>query len=247
MDFHRDPTGLVARTVRVLEELACNGRPMTLSELTRAALVPKSSMHRILTMLLETEAVVRRGELYHLAREFAETIHHGQRGEFTILRRAVAPHLVDLHRRSGGQVTSLAVLDGDEVVVLDSIFTHEHHAALRQQPYRMPARTTAAGQVLLAMGPDGEQRVELEDAPLARVRRDGLAVCRREVAEEFAGVAVPIIGPRGDVIAALSLGGRQDLITGWHLGRLLRQIAYAASLAVRGIGTGTRDRQRPAA
>ena len=39
---------------------------------------------------------------------------------------------------------------------------------------------------------------------LATVRRTGLAICRREFDSQVAGVAVPVFGSTGEVLAALS-------------------------------------------
>jgi DNA-binding IclR family transcriptional regulator len=116
----------------------------------------------------------------------------------------------------------LAVLDGDEAVLVERLSGREATPVLYRVGGRMPLHSTGIGLVLLAFAPPEPQQdylrrplvFEPENKPLTAdrlrhmlgdVRRDRAAVLRRSVPSQIMTVATPIFGRRGETLAALSL------------------------------------------
>jgi IclR family transcriptional regulator, pca regulon regulatory protein len=142
------------------------------------------------------------------------------------LRGKAREHLREL-REQTGRTVSLAVLDGVEVRYVDRLrgWRRGQHAVDLDLGVgaRLPAYCTAMGKVLLANLPEREreQRIgQLEltrrgpnaitskralRAELERVREEGVAVGDEEIGPGVRTIAAPIIGPDGEVIAALGI------------------------------------------
>jgi IclR family pca regulon transcriptional regulator len=136
------------------------------------------------------------------------------------------PHLEEL-RRQTSYTASLAVLDGEDVVLVDHVRSHRRG----QRPpglelsagSRVPAYGTALGKALLAGLPEGERGTLISSMKLgrrgpgtitskkalrdqlARIGRSGLAVEDQELAPKLYAIAVPVRDDAGAVTAAASL------------------------------------------
>ena len=130
-------------------------------------------------------------------------------------------------REQTGRTASLSVLDGVEVRYVDRLRGWRRGQHLVDFDLgvgaRLPAYCTAMGKVLLAGLPEREreQRIgELElarrgpktiitkralRAELERVREEGMAVGDEEMGPGVRTIAAPVIGPDGEVIAALGI------------------------------------------
>ena len=76
-------------------------------------------------------------------------------------------------------------------------------------------------------------------ADLRRIRQDGIAYDRQEAVLGLTCVAVPIMGPAGRPVAALSIAGADRRFDSARFDPALRRVAYEASRAV----TAARARQ----
>lgn len=140
------------------------------------------------------------------------------------IHRVAKPVLQALVDLSGG-TTTLAVLQGDRVVMIDK---RELLIQIRVSPFigtRYPATETAHGKALLAWLPEQQREALCRSAGLAArtpksitdpaVFREDLAATRkREYAEEcdefhegVSGVFAPVFSPGGQVVASLSVVG----------------------------------------
>lgn len=185
------------------------------SELARATGLPRSTVFRLATDLVEVGALERFDRKYHLGLRLFEL---GIRCFPVRLRNAVLPYLEDLHRVTGADVFA-AALDGDDVVYVE-------HIPVRGQPEhtirlgaRLPAHGTAAGKVLLAFASDAVIPAVLSDgrhpltgsAPLRAeyeaIRQQGSAVVYDEAEPGRVGAAVPVRNADGRVLGALAVSG----------------------------------------
>jgi IclR family transcriptional regulator, pca regulon regulatory protein len=150
-------------------------------------------------------------------------------GSLSLARVAqpVLEHLSEhLHESS-----SMAVLDGDEIVYVARAATRRILSVGLAVGSRLPASSTSMGRVLLAFGPDTTraaflQRVKLTrftahtiadrarlKQELDRVRRQGFAIVDQELELGLRSLAVPVRRPDGQVVAAINVGvhaGRAD-------------------------------------
>jgi DNA-binding IclR family transcriptional regulator len=203
----------------ILEAFGPDDEHLSLTEITRRSGVPKASVHRLAQELLQWGLLERRGSAYWLGMRLFEI---GQRvPRQRILRDAARPYMEDLLQATG-ETIHLAVLDGLEVLYVEKISGHGQIKKPTRVAGRMPLHCTATGKVLLAFGP---RRVldEVLASPLERVtpytvvapgllrqelakaRELGYAVEREQTREGFSSVAIPLIGPTGATMGALSI------------------------------------------
>ncbi len=149
------------------------------------------------------------------------------------LRYGVREALCDLRERVG-YTTSLAVLDGDEIVYLDRRLGCQpgQHAvdARLSIGARLPAHCTAAGKVLLAslppavrdellaglaltrQGPNTIVTKEELNRDLRQVLIEGYAVSDQEI-PDTRSIAATVTDARGNVVAAIEVTGPADAIS----------------------------------
>lgn len=102
------PPAVIDRVADILDEFQGGGH-LTLSELSGRTGLPRSSVHRLLTQLVDAGWVRREARTYALGRSMFEwgalAQHHDE------LHRTAHPVLHELHSATG-LVAHLAVLDG---------------------------------------------------------------------------------------------------------------------------------------
>ncbi|MET7474594.1 IclR family transcriptional regulator [Streptomyces sp. NPDC005648] len=194
------------------------------TELAAAVGVPKSTAHRLLSIMVEAGFVRKVGNRYCLTERLFEV---GNRAgspaiRSTGLRRRAMPYLTDLH--AGGRDTvHLATLSGTDVLYLEKLFGHDAGSASTAVGVRRPAHATALGKAMLAYAPDTQARL-LTGAPLRRftsrtlhtgtqlerelerVRDERLAYDDGELQDGLQCIAVPILdASTGRAVAAVSV------------------------------------------
>jgi IclR family transcriptional regulator, pca regulon regulatory protein len=141
------------------------------------------------------------------------------------LHECSRPFLHELRRQTGWTV-SLAILDGNEVMLVERLrgWRGLHEIDLRLgSSARLPVHCTAMGKVLLAGLPDSELRELLVAVTLKRhgpnaitgkralrseleqVREQGYAIDDEELIGDLRSIAVPVPDAQGKVLAALDL------------------------------------------
>jgi len=208
----------VARAALVLETLAL--KPRTLSELSEAIGIPKSSLLVILRTL------TRRGFIHQEGRIFTLGIKMFTLGS-AVTRwamveqafRAVAEPIV---QSVLGETVHLGIRDGAEVVHIANVEGHKPIRYVAREGERLPANATALGKVLLAYLPEDEVVSLFPNGlpkltpltigsmskflrQLRKIRQEGYAVDLGEVDVDLRCVATPIFDPNGQVIAAVAI------------------------------------------
>jgi DNA-binding IclR family transcriptional regulator len=145
------------------------------------------------------------------------------------IREAAQPVMRELALR-GGETANLAILDGQEAVIVEQAPSPQPCRVVSWVGRRVPLHATAHGRVLLTFRPQPEREELLaaladsagvlppwsEKAPhtLAELRQiiaataaRGYALAQGELDREVAGVAAPVYNHLGAVVASLSLSG----------------------------------------
>lgn len=211
---------VLERAVRVLEAFERDRASLQVSEVARRARLPVATASRLVDQLVgegllqrQPDRRVRVGvRLWELASPAAPA--HG-------LRETAMPFMADL-QAVVGQHTQLGVLDRDEVLFLERLSTQGAVTNHTRVAGRLPLHASSAGLVLLAHAPaelrervlagpldaltpdtvtDPEQLRSLLDG----VRRDEAVVAAGFLHPDAAGLAVPLHGREGEVVAALSV------------------------------------------
>jgi len=203
----------------VLETIVARG-PLTLSELAGHLRIPKSSVHRACSVLVERDWALRRADgRYDLG---IRAIGLGARSsELPILTafRGISAELLTRH----DETVCLAVLDGDESMYIAMEETSQPVRLVTHVGSRTPAFASASGRVVLAdrspqvvaaeyagralVTPTGRRLRGVQELLeiLAEVRGRGYAENREETAVGLHTISVPIRGLYGATLAGLTI------------------------------------------
>ena len=120
----RNEGAATGKMLRVLEAVAAPGGPHRLADITLRAGVPKSTAHRLVTLLTAENYLVSRNGSYgvgpHLRAFAAQVMGHandGVRGLLSDLQHAVGGHTVHLALRRGDEAVYINKIDGDQATM----------------------------------------------------------------------------------------------------------------------------------
>ena len=211
---------MAGRVLAILDAFSADRPELTLTEIARRAGLPLSTAHRLVGELARWGALERADDArYRVGLRLFEVAALAPRG--LGLREVAMPFLEDLHEVTRQNV-QLAVLDGAEAVFLERLSGRGAVNVITRVGGRLPLHATGVGLVLLAHAdPDLQERVlaaplrrytrktvtapEAVRRTLADVRRTGVAVSDGQIELVALSVAAPVRGPRGEVVAAVSV------------------------------------------
>jgi DNA-binding IclR family transcriptional regulator len=231
---------LVATVVRADE-------PLTFADLQDASGLAKSTTSRMLTAL-ERSGLLERDSAgsYVAGRLF--WLYAARHDPWQELVRLARPAM-DALGEDTGETVHLSVARGDRVVQVAQVDSTYLLGTRDWTEVDVPAHCSALGKVLLAWHaltlPDGPleaptpQTVTQPDALRregVRIRERGWALTADELEIGLTGVAVPVFGVHGDVVAALGISGPTPRLDGRHaeIGHRLLEQATRLSALLRG-------------
>jgi len=250
----------VGNAARLLKAFLSREKEIGVSELARRLDLGKSTVHRLLTTLVQEGLVERNPETgaYRLGLTMFEL---GQVVQSHMdLHGAIGPVLAAL-REETHEGCQVGVLDGHEVVYIDRLESSQTLRLFNETGRRVPVHTTSSGKVLLAHLPEPElERVLSAASPLAqmtprsitdpavlaaelakiRARGWSEAVEEREVG--VASIAAPIRDASGRVVAAISIGGPAARMGAQQRRRLAEVVVEAGEAGSRRLGWSPENR-----
>lgn len=208
--------------LRILDFLAHEGRPQSLTAITHATGLGKSKAHRLLQTLIAANYVFRPAG----TNKYQASIHLWNLGS-SILRhdglRSAAQNTMHTLVDAIDESVHLSLLEDLEVVYLHKVESNQPVRAYSQIGGRMPAHRVATGKAMLAFRNDHllkrihERLTGTPDSnvpPLETfmkemhaIRASRVAVNRGEWHPDVFGVASPIRSNNGVVIAAIGVSG----------------------------------------
>lgn len=210
----------LARHLRVLDAFDPLHPFLTLTEVSRAAGLPPSTTHRLVGELVREGLLERQPDrTYRLGVRLWE---YASRTPGAIgLREATRPWVDAVHRRVR-QHAQLGILQGRDVLFVERVSYPDAVVNATIIGGRIPAHASSAGLALLAHAP----RATVDDvlagpmrryadatlttaaglrAVLARTRKEGFVVTDGHIHPDARGIAVPLRGASGEVVAALGV------------------------------------------
>jgi DNA-binding IclR family transcriptional regulator len=209
----------VHAALSVVERIVASG-PLGVGDLARELELPKSTLHRICTILVERGWAIRdeRGRYEPGLRALSLGSRTSDLPIITGFRQAVGA-LLERH----DETVCLAVLDGGDSVFIAIEETSQPVRLLTWVGRRAPAFASASGRVLLAawppeaveaefggrdlVTPTGRRLEGLDElhAILAGVRRDGYAENHEDTAGGLYTASVPIVNDAGQPLVAMTI------------------------------------------
>ncbi|ULK96773.1 IclR family transcriptional regulator C-terminal domain-containing protein [Bradyrhizobium sp. I71] len=235
------------RGLRVIQSFGIDRRPMTLSDLSKSANLPRATVRRILMTLVKSGFVVSDERLFSLTpRVLLLASAYLTSNQIS----TVMQPLMDEVAGKAKEVCSLAILDGEEVVFIARSSPARVFSSGLDIGYRLPAFCTSVGRVLLGRLANDELTRTVDGMKLAAQtqstlldksaviatiiadRTKGYSLVDQEAEEGFRSISVPIRRYDGAVIAAANIGAHVDRITtGEMIDRflpLLKEMSLAA-------------------
>ena len=222
------PTQSVERALILLDVIGEADRSLTLTYIARRAGIHISTCTRLLRTL-EASGLVARDETtseYRLGHKIF-TLAHALERQLDI--RALAWPVLQRLTEVTGEMSSLAMLHGDEVMLIERSISRNELGFLAGPGARAPLYCTAAGKMLLAHA-EGElvDRILARPLPrltpttitsadelrleLAKIRAQGYAIDQCERENGLFGVAAPVRDVASRVIAVISFSGPAERI-----------------------------------
>ncbi|WMT75617.1 IclR family transcriptional regulator C-terminal domain-containing protein [Bradyrhizobium sp. Ash2021] len=216
------------RGLRLLQKFGTTTGPMTLSDLARAAELPRATARRILFTLERAGFVATDGKLFTLTPHVLTLAASFLRSSQVV---TVLQPVLDRIAASAQEISSLAVLDGEEVVFIARGSPARMFSAGLDIGYRLPSFCTSVGRAMLGRFDDAELAARLaamHRAPmtahtvtdpkllLAAIiadRAQGYSLVDREAEPHFRSVSVPIRRYDGAIIAAINMGAHVDRVS----------------------------------
>ena len=215
----------VGRIFTILDSIAGNGAKATLSALAIVAGAPKTSLVGLLAGLTAEGCLVRdEAGRYSLGPRIQALAMQAMAGrEFVMLARPILSRLVE----ATGETAVIGTLapDADLAVYLDKVESSNPIRYAVTVGERRELYCTAMGKALLAYFEPARLKKYLKAthrkqftattitgtadllAELSRIRREGIARTNGERVRGASGLAVPIFGGNGAVVAALLIAG----------------------------------------
>ena len=260
------PSSSASKVLGVLAYMLGQGKgAVSLTEVSIAAGLPKSTTHRLLKVLEDHGFAERDGSLYRLGNTFLDLGESARLSRYAELRDAAYPQLAGLFERSGAIAVHLGVLRGRSIHYVDKLMQPEGVRLPTRVGGRFPAACTGLGKAMLAASPpDVVARLLAEPLPratprsvsghghliaqLRQAKHDGFVVEQEEACHGVVCIAAAIM-TRGEPVAAVSMAvptvaiGRSRVGRAAELGRMVAASAQAIGEALE--PSGARDVAAP--
>jgi IclR family pca regulon transcriptional regulator len=232
------------RGLRVFELFGADARPMTLSDLAKAADLPRATARRILFTLERAGYVASDGKLFTLTpRVLALAGSYLSSNQVVTILQPVLDRLSSAAK----EISSLAILDGQEVIFVARSSPARVFSSGIDLGYRLPAFCSSVGRVMLGKFANDELEAMIDAASLTPMtpytvtdkvlllatiitdREKGYSLVDREAEPGFRSIAVPIRRYDGTIAAAINMGAHVDRVsTGEMIDRFLPLLKEAA-------------------
>lgn len=232
-------TQAVDRAAQLVSTVVHADEPLTFAELQDASGLAKSTTSRMLAALERTGLVERDADGSFVAGSlfWLYAARHDPWEELVRLARPAMEQIGD----ETGETVHLSVARGEKVVQVAQVDSRYLLGTRDWTEVEVPPHCSALGKVLYAWGalamPTGplEASTDATITSYEGLRRDGVLTRKRgwaltdgELEIGLTGVAVPVEGVRGDVVAALGLSGPTARLED-RLDELGKHLAYHAA------------------
>ncbi len=225
IDALTDPSFMtsLARGLAVIRAFGEQRRSLTIAQISHKTGIPRAAVRRCLHTLRQLGYADSEANNFSLTPKIL-TLGYSYLSS-TPLAVTAQPCLNDISRTLH-ESSSLAVLDGNDVLYIARAATSRIMSIALNAGSRLPAYCTSLGRAMLAHLPDDElhaylQRVELKPFTertvvsekrlrdtLAGVRQAGYSIVEEELEVGLRSIAVPVRGASGRVTAALNVGAQ---------------------------------------
>ena len=241
------------RGLQLLEQLAAEEHPQTLSNLSTGTGIAASTLYRLLITLqrrglVEFDSASQTWsigiEAFRIGSAFRRRMNYLEAS-----RQAMRELMTQT-----GETCNLGVLEGDDVVFLSQVETHHPIRAFFRPGTRGPRHASGIGKMLLAQLPDSTVQAWTENHALApltdktivnplalveeltKIKIRGWSLDDEESTLGMRCLAAPIFNEYGEAVAGVSISGPVTRIHDAMLSLLSKQVCHAARHITKAIG-----------
>ncbi|MBV9461390.1 MAG: helix-turn-helix domain-containing protein [Bradyrhizobium sp.] len=216
------------RGLRLLQAFGERPAPMSLSEIAQAVELPRATARRILFTLQHGGFVSSDGKQFALTPHVLTLAGSYLRSNPLV---SVLQPVLDRISVEAQAISSLAVLDGGDVVFIARAAPTRIFAGGLEIGYRLPAFCTAVGRAMLGRFNDAELKTKLSAmrpealtpqtvtepkrllTAIAADRTRGYSLVDREAEPHFRSIAVPVQRYDSTIVGAINIGAHVDRIS----------------------------------
>lgn len=236
------PVKSLLRALDVLEVLAASDRPLTVAEIAARAGASRTAAYNVITTY-EIRGLLRRDSQgrYVLGWGLFEL---GERARsHSDLSDAARPVVEDL-AESTGETVLLGVLDQGSVIYVEKAESRRSVRMVEAPGRRLALHESATGLVLLAYAAPAFRERYLADGGLPdrlvdmtdQIRARGYAASVQDLDPDLTSASVPVPGPHGEPVAALTVAGPASRFTRERIDEFLPGILGAAAAISKALG-----------
>jgi IclR family pca regulon transcriptional regulator len=233
------------RGLRVLEVFGGSRQPMTLSDLAKAAGLARATARLILFTLEHAGFVATDGKLFRLTPRVLVLASSYLASNHVV---SVLQPALDKLSAEAQEISSMAILDGNDVVFIARASPTRIFSSGLDIGYRLPAFCTSVGRMLLSRLPDEELAAALDKMDLVQLtpftvtdkkklkkaiiadRAQGYSLVDREAEPGFRSISVPVRRYDGAIVAAINMGAHVDRVSSAEMvERFLPRLREAAA------------------
>jgi len=227
---------------------------LTLTEITKATNLNKTTVYRILTTLENTGYLIRDPETKRY-RPGLKVLQLGFASISSLEVRQVARRYLEQLSQQVGESVSLSVLDGSDIIYIDRVRNQGIVGVVLGIGSRLPAHCASMGKAMIAHLPSADLRQYLDEVvpepctpkslvdsraletELALVRKQGYATNDEELEMGLRAVAAPIWDTSNRVVAAVNITGSTSSISQERLaGELAERVRNTAAQISQALG-----------
>jgi IclR family transcriptional regulator, KDG regulon repressor len=242
---------VVDRALEILDLLSTDGPNLTTMDLSHRLKLHRSTVHRLLMVLLHHRLVARdsTGNAYRLGLKLCEL---GSKAAAQLdLGENVRPYLKRLSSETG-ETAHVGVMDDGEVVSVASVVSPRAVRTPSTVGKRVPVYCTALGKAMIAFLPGELERLAEKQfsmrtvhtiasyrafkQEIAKVARQGWAIDDEEFEEGLRCLGAPLFNYQGEVVAAISITGPAFRITKEKIPELVTCLLREATALCRELG-----------
>ena len=235
------------KIVKILDYLSDVKRDVGITELSLKLNLPKSTVHRILKVLLDYSIVEQEKDTSKYRMGLRLLKYSSSLLRSFDLRKIAKPILEKICNETG-ETTFLTIWKNNQGICIDSIFSSQNiNTNLFVEIGReMPFHCTASSKVILANQPTEDVKRIISKEPLLKyapntiiqprkliinlleIKNKGYAICNEELEEGIKAIAAPIKNIDGKAIASITITGLAKRMSSGNIETLVKIIIDSA-------------------
>jgi IclR family acetate operon transcriptional repressor len=245
------PVKALLRALDLLDVLAASEQPLTVAEIATRTGTSRTAAYNVIATF-EIRGLLRRDSHHRYSLGWG-LLELGERARAHSDLSDAAQPIVEELAEDTGETVLLGVLDQGSVIYVGKAESRRSVRMVEAPGRRLPLHESASGLVLLAHAPPAFRDRYLAQSGLpprllettTEIRMRGHATSVQDLDPDLTSASVPVHGPYGEPVAALTVAGPASRLTRERVEEFLPQILGAAAAVTKALSGSVHGRVRP--